>query len=161
MAKTKAEQRPDEVAQVVQVDSLDVDGHFNRLPADIARWTERYADALGRALRAEARQRRTFAELFLEYKATLLENGKNMSEEVAKYKTRCNPKYVEAQDAEIDAEVARVRIEGVLNALRAKKDALVSLGAGMRAEMNANPSIRGDRAEYDRASPRRLRDDED
>lgn len=132
----------DGVANVTHLDALDLTTPFTKISSDIAHWTERYAKALGRLLRAEAYRKRTQAELFLEIKKTQLEGGKYPSEEVAKAALQSNPRFIDAQEAEIDAEVARVRINGICEALRAKKDALVSLGADVRAERGGDPRIR-------------------
>ena len=46
-----------------------------------------------------------------------------------------------------DADGRRLKLQGVLDAVRTKKDMLVSLGASMRAEMQGDPSIRAAHAE--------------
>ena len=146
--KEPVQQPQDEVQQAVQVDVDTLDEHFKMLPAGIAHWNERYANARGRQLRAEARRKRTYAELFLEIKKTPLENSKYPSEVVADLQVKIDPRYVEAQEAEIEAEVACVRLYGVVEALRAKRDALVSFGANVRAERSGEPLIREQASRY-------------
>ena len=133
-----------EVNEVTHIDPLQLQDAFIRVPADLARWTERYAQSLRRALRTEATRKRVFAERFLDIKTTPIDGMKGPSEAVIKMKVETDDLYMEAVDNEIDAEVERMRTHGIVEAIRGKKDALISLGAHVRAEMGDSPRIRGE-----------------
>jgi len=132
----------DPVEDVTRVDVTALDNDFTQLPAQIAHTTERYAAALGRLMRAETHRKQVEAELFLEFKKTPLEGGKYPSEEICKAMVRQHPRFHSAQEQEIDTEVARVRLHGLVEALRAKRDALVSLGAGQRLDKQGEVNLR-------------------
>ncbi len=134
----------DTIEEVVSIDALRLQDAFIRVPADLARWTEKYAQSLRRALRTEATRKRVFAERFLDIKTTPIDGMKGPSEAVIKMKVETDDLYMEAVDNEIDAEVERMRTHGIVEAIRGKKDALISLGAHVRAEMGDSPRIRGE-----------------
>jgi hypothetical protein len=60
-----------------------------------------------------------------------------------------DPDGQQARAKEVAADAERVRLYGVLDALRSKRDMLISLGAHIRAEMQHDPMIR-ERAALDR-----------
>lgn len=135
--------KPDiDTAPSFEVDPDRLNDHFAKVASELASLTGNFAKALGRQLRAEAARKRLFAELFLEFKSTLLENGKSPSEEVAKQKVILDPRYQDAIEMEIDAEVSRARWWGLCDAMRTKRDAIVSLGAQVRSELEGEPSLR-------------------
>ena len=61
-----------------------------------------------------------------------------------------NPRYLAAAEEEADADSLRILARANLDAVMARKDCLVQLGAGQRAEMERDPVIR-DRARAQRS----------
>ena len=53
-----------------------------------------------------------------------------------------DPKYVEAKRNEVYLEAETKRLVGMVDAVRTKRDMLVSLGAHIRAEMEHEPLIK-------------------
>lgn len=149
------------VEDTVKVDPLTLDDEFARIASDLAYWSARFAAVLKRHLVSKARRKRIHAELYLEIKNTPPDDGKRVTEDGVKAQIEVHERYQEAVENEIDAEVERERLYGVTEALRAKKDALISLGANRRAEMDGNPRIRSEhRGARDVEATRRDADDE-
>lgn len=130
-------------AEATRVDATHLDTDFIALPADLAYWGERAAELLGKKLRAHAVRKRLFAEKFLAYKAsTVAGTGKSPSEEICKQMVEVDEEYAEAVDVEIGAIVELARIDAILSAINAKRDALMSLGASARDERRSELNIR-------------------
>jgi hypothetical protein len=64
------------------------------------------------------------------------------TEKDADSRVELDPRWQDAQEAEIAAEVEREKMKGAVAALVAKKDMLVQLGANQRAELERDPVIR-------------------
>ena len=126
------------VQEVTSIDPLLIEEHFSRLPGDLARYNELYAQALRKHLRAKRTLDKEWARIYLETR----EGGEKMSEATLKARVEIDDDYQAARMAAIEAEVDKARIGGIVEAIRAKKDALISIGAGIRAEMSGSPSIR-------------------
>ena len=122
-----------------------LDEEFIRLPGDIAFWTARHAAAIGHSLRAEGYRKKLRALLLIEHRETMIQHGFKPTESQVDSKTECDDRYQEAVAAEITCEVERERLKGAVNALMAKRDMLVQMGANHRAEMERDPVVR-DRA---------------
>ncbi len=136
-----------------EIDQLQLDKEFRRLPALLAIANEEYAEALGYHLRTKYRVKRIYAKRYLELRIEMAEEGTKVTEKNLEHRTETDDQYQKAVARSIAADVERSRAWGKCEALRAKRDALVSLGANVRAEMQGDPSIR------DRE--RRRRDDDD
>lgn len=149
----------------VRVEPLALESEFVRMSGDLAYWTARNAVAIGVHLRAKARAKRLRALLFLEARETpepepepvvveAPEEGKKakkvekpkapprVTEKDAEARAELDPRWQDAQEAEIVAEVEREKMKGAVAALVAKKDMLVQLGANQRAELERDPVVR-------------------
>ena len=130
--------------EMVRVDPHEIEQMFSEIPAFIASASERSARATEAYLRAKAAVKRLRALHWLEAKNDLKDAGERPTEKMidatvdADIDKRLQP-YLEA---EIEAEVEAIRAKGILVALQAKKDALVSIGANLRAELERDPIIR-------------------
>lgn len=126
------------VKDAVEIEPLALQEEFIRVPSDLAHWNERYAHTLRSYLLAKAEVKELEARLSLEYRETL----EKPTERAIETSVDADSRMVEARLRLIEAEVAKVRTDGVLEAIRAKRDALVSLGAHIRAELQGDPSLR-------------------
>lgn len=117
---------------------------FVRLPADLAYWSEQYANAYRYAAERELVRKTLEGKLYGEYQARLgaVRAGRGPSIEEIKSTVAQDPSYIAARQEENEADAARVRLLGVVEAIRAKREMLVSLGAQMRAEMQHDPLVR-------------------
>jgi len=124
------------------VDPLQLQPEYVRLSSDLAAWNSRYADALDTYLEADMALDTTEARLHIEWRERLVAEGSKSTENTLKACISTDPRYVNARLAMIDAEVQKVRVQGVVRAIEAKKEMLISLGAHVRKEMDGNPTIR-------------------
>lgn len=134
---------PDEYRRrCVETEPMALEEEYVRLPADLAYWNARFADCLRTYLRTKLDFEQTEARLRLETRERLLADAKKPTESQVDATVLGLPEMVQARLLLVEAEVAKVRAAGVCEAVRAKKDMLVSLGAHVRAEMNGDPMIR-------------------
>lgn len=146
------------LAESVELEPLALEEEFIRMPADLAYWNERHAAALRRSLIAKMERERVEAVLlcdaqFAEDLASELAK-KAASMEQLKAAVKMAPEYLNARKAEIRTEVERVRLRGVVDAIAAKRDMLISLGAHVRLEMANDPALRKRMAESREARER-------
>ena len=98
-----------------------------------------------RSMASGSRPQRTVTELLSDpdiVAALETRLGKKPSVDQLKGEVLNLDEYRDVKSHEIRAEVERSRIRGVLDAILAKRDGLISLGAHIRAEMRHDPTIR-------------------
>jgi len=113
-----------------------------RLPADLAHWNARFADAYEAFLEADLAFDKMESRLAVEHREELLAMGSKATEAAVREAVQTDPRWSQARMARIDAEVDKVRARGVVDAILAKKDMLISLGAHVRQEIDNNPTLR-------------------
>jgi len=134
----------DAVLAAAGINPVDIQGEFTRIAALIALYNEAYAEALKAHLHRKAGRDRMFAARYLAHRQAVLEAGEKATEGVLKARVLVDKEYVLALERAAAAEVEKVRLGGVLNALATKRDALISLGAHLRDEMAGSPRVRGE-----------------
>lgn len=135
----------EEVLAATKINPLALDDGFIKISAQLATFNERFYEALRTHLRAKAELDRTWARLYLAIREELKDADPKTTEATIKASVDSHDEYFAARMAAAEAEAEKSRLWGVLDALRAKKDALISLGANARAEMSGMPGIRGER----------------
>lgn len=139
-----------EILRAAGIEPADIQGEFARIPGLIATYNEAYAEALSNHLTRKAQKERIFAQVYLKHRADALEIGEKVSEGVLKARVLISKEYILAMERAAAAEVEKVRLSGVLDALTTKRDALISLGAHLRTEMHGAPLVRSrDRSRID------------
>lgn len=128
--------------ECIEIDRDNVNSEFVRVPSDLAFWNEKYADALGRYLRAERHVKSIKALIEPEVREQLIADNGKTTEPRVKAAIESDARVRHAYRRFIDADVERTRIFGRIDAIRAKKDSLISLGAQLRSELEGDPSIR-------------------
>lgn len=141
----EAERRAYE-AKSVEVEPLALHEEYVRVSGDMAYWGSIYATAERTFQLAELAHKRVTAQLQLEWRETLKARSDKVTEAVVDANVTCDHRYFESKVASIDAEVEKIRVRGLLEAVRAKSSMLVSLGAHVRAEMAADPRVRSEQA---------------
>jgi hypothetical protein len=141
----------DYLREAVRIDPLSLQDEYIRLPADYAFFNEVYRKKLEAHLLAEAEMKRIFAGQMMVASERVMPNGKSPTVDQQKALVESSEEYVEAKREAIGAEVDMVEARGVLEAIRTKREMLVSLGATVRQEMQHDPAVR-DRARADRAA---------
>lgn len=122
-------------------DSLDItpeaiEEEYVRCVPHLARQNELYAEAVRRFLHAERAVKKLAAHLYLQFRE---EATKRISEHTLKAMVETDESYQDAKIEAIEAEAAKVKLYGRVEAMRAKKEAIISIGAQLRAEMGGSP----------------------
>lgn len=125
-----------------RIDEADINGEFVRFAGTLAFWGARLADAHEVALRNKARGEHTYAIVKLAARDKLERLGVKATESQVDAHATIDPRWRAQRDRDVDAEVNVKRLAALVEALRAKRDMLVSLGAHVRAELGPPPSIR-------------------
>lgn len=144
MAKINELNVDDYLLDCVNVEPLQIQEEFVRVPRDLAYWNQRYADAYEAFLRAKVELERTEGMRRLHIRAQLEDAGVKITEALVDAKLSVDEEVYTAKVTLLEAEAAKVRLNGTLDAVRSKRDALVSIGAHIRAEMAGDPSIRNE-----------------
>lgn len=124
---------------------------FSRLSADYAYWNEKYADANREMLQAERHRDKTRAQAYFQKKAAYAQAGTKVTEATLDAEVEVDDLVEKAEVGVIASTAEREHLRGILEALRTKREMLVSVGAHMRAEMQGDPVTR-ERAQLHRAA---------
>lgn len=135
------DEKMEAVRDAVQIEPLAMQEEFVRIPADLSHWNAKYTEALKAFLLAKARAEEIWARVWLTTREALLADGK-ATEKLIEAKAQGDEDYQKAHLALIEAEVEKARVMGVVDAIRAKKEMLISLGATIRAEMEGDPLLK-------------------
>lgn len=147
MAKQKqgdADELEQRVRECTDIFPEAIQEEYVRLPSDLAYWNKQYAEAQRVELKAKARAKRARADAQLRIRQEAADDGRKMTDKIAEAETEIDADVAEAEDFYADAVADRSRLYGVVDAVRAKKDMLVSLGAHVRAELEGDPSLRAE-----------------
>jgi hypothetical protein len=128
--------------RAVRIDPLDLREEYMRLPGDLATANARYAEALDAYLEAEAHAKSETAKLYLQLRELMAIKGDRVTEAMLLATLESSPKWLEIRGRVVSAEVDKVRARGLCDAIHAKREMLVSLGAHVRKEMDNDPTIR-------------------
>lgn len=126
--------------ECTRIEPMALSEELARGPADFARWNEHYAAATEEFLAAKLAVARVRARraLFLRKnrKWIIADNpGVSVTEGLIADLVTVDPEVIAAEDRLVTAERDRGRVRGILTALGRKAEALVSIGAHLRAEM--------------------------
>lgn len=134
----------------VRIEPLALQEEFIRLPADYSYWNEQYRQSLERHLLAKAERERVWAGRYIvESERTHPTTGKPVTVDYAKANIEIDAEYQQTVADSIAAEAAMAHARGVLEAIRTKRECLISLGATQRQELEHDPLVRS-RAENER-----------
>lgn len=126
----------------VNVNAFSLNDEFVRVSADLAYWGAKFTEAHKTFLKSKLNLDVGEARLLIEVRERLTIEGKKPTESVVDAGVKSCIDYQALRIKHIDAEVERDRIRLILDAVRAKKDMLVSIGATVRAEMSGDPYLR-------------------
>lgn len=132
--KTSAAADAADLARATSIVPETINEEFVAVPGDLAYYGGRWATAHEEKLRAEHARERLEAELRQALREQKNAGVLKASEDAIADMVEASPAYVLAREREIAADAAKTRIGVVIDAIRAKKDALISLGAQLRAE---------------------------
>ena len=142
MAKLNDIDVDDYLAKAVDIEPLAIQEEYVRLPADLAYWNQKYSEAYSSWLGQKLHRKRMVAMLTLEHRERLLSlDGKKATVDAIRASVEDDERLMRVEEMEIALEVEKIRLWGVLDAVRAKREMLVSLGAHIRAEMQGDPRV--------------------
>lgn len=131
--------------EVTRIDPLLIRSEYVRLPGDYAYWNGQYADAIEASLKAELRRKTTEARLSIHFRSNLGSEGAKVTEGIIKERVESSEEWTNVKLEEIEAIAKREKLRGTVEALRTKREMLVSLGAHIRQEQEANPFVKSQR----------------
>ena len=129
------------LSECVRINSDNLQEEFCRVPADLAYWGERMADAAKDAKLAKLHREKTESVLYAKHRAELSNFGKT-TEAAIRAAVVDDPAYEKAKIREIEADAAATAFKNRFWAVSAKKDLVQSLGATIRVEMQRDPLVR-------------------
>ena len=139
----------DYLNKCLSIDALQLAEEFTEVSSQLSYWNEQYAEALRTQLVAKIHRERTHALVYLQKRESM---GK-VTEATLSAAIEIDPRYVVAVDTEAQATADCMKMRGRAEAVKTKRDMLVSLGAHMRAEMGGDPSIRRRDTSYTEQDP--------
>ena len=133
-----------EAQRATRIEPLAIQEEYIGLPGHLAYWNNRYAAALEAALRAEHERKMAESRVLLELRAAAKVEGTKPTVDEIEARVALSQDVRSALLDEIAAQAEKARVQGVVEAIRAKREMLVSLGAHLREEMRGDPSIRSE-----------------
>lgn len=122
-------------SRCARTDVNDLNGEYARVPADLYYWRGRWVDCLEEESAAEGHRKNTAATVYQRLRAIKDQGSKAMTEAAIEAAIQTDQDYLNAVERERAAAVAKARIQAVVEAIKAKEQMLVSLGASMRHEV--------------------------
>lgn len=142
MAKLESIEVEQQLHDAVTIDPLRLSDEYTCVAAHLAYWNERFREANEAYLETKYDLKRTTAHAYLFYRAELEEGGEKFTDSRLSALVEVDSKVITAGDKHLRAEIVKGRISGILDAVRAKKEMLISLGAHVRAELGGDPAMR-------------------
>lgn len=128
--------------ECVTIEPMALEEEFVRVPADLAYWGARWADAQKAASMAKLTRDQVEAAIDAEHRMAAASAGEKVTEKVIASRVLLDERMKAVEIELIEAEAQASRARAFCDAVRAKRDMVVSLGSQVRAEMQANPTIR-------------------
>jgi hypothetical protein len=127
---------------IFNIDPINLNDSFVRLPGDLAYAGALYKDAVKNYLVAKRDFQIREAELRLRTRALLKSEGSKITESIVEATVLTNPAWAEAKKKYIESEAEMTGAKLKIEAIKAKRDMLIQMGAQYREEMKADPQIR-------------------
>lgn len=131
---------PAVVSEAISIDPQALQSEYVRVPSDIGRYCGLYTDAFELYVVAKARLDDVDSDLRKEYRETPSPSGK-ITEGYIDACVMGDARYRSQRDELVAAEVLKSRVSGIIEAIRTKRDMLISLGADVRGERLPPPSL--------------------
>jgi hypothetical protein len=134
----------DYLAQCVMINEHDINAEFVRVSADMAYWVRKAAQTERAFLLAKHKVKDCEATAYLQARE-LLDNDpaiKRPTEALVEATASKMPAPAKAREELAELAAQREELKGYLEAIKTKRDSLISLGAMLRREMQLDPAIR-------------------
>lgn len=132
------------IESAVTVNDNDISGEYMRVPGDLAYFVKKYAEAEYAYLAAKAEVDRQKGGAYERARKDLEEDPdvKKATEKMVEARAANDALLVGALEDLAFASSQRKLFDGYVDAVKTKRDMLISLGAHMRKERDAEPMIR-------------------
>ena len=121
---------------VINIDVLSIDEQFKKVPAELAYYNQKYADALEEHLIAKHDMERAHANAYEWLSREHDSKGKKLTVAAIEARIQLDEDYHNAKLNFIMKEAEKARLRGKVDVVSAKKEMLISLGAHLRVEMS-------------------------
>lgn len=135
-----------DLVATARIDPEDLIGEMMRVPAVLAWWNSRSAEAERALLLAKLDLERCRASLYLKVRSSAETRGVKLTEESVNSMILAQPEYREARIAHIEAEAESMRLIAGCKTLAAKKDMLNAINNRTNAELRSDPVARSTHA---------------
>lgn len=137
--KIHDEEFEDLLVQSVTIDDENLSSEFSRVSSDVAYWSRRLARLEADLIRAKAALKKVEADGYC-FAMEHLTNatGKRPTQKYLEAYVETMPEVQEAHEAIARVTEARTEARGYVDAISAKRDMLVQLGANRRQELKAS-----------------------
>jgi len=148
MAEINGEEFDDFLVECVCIDPDNLNAEYERVPADMAYWSRQHANAEHEYLAAKANIKRAEGSAYERAMQALNDDydagalPKKPTEKMVDARASLDAAVEDAYDRLAKAARWRKEVEGYVEAISAKRDMLVSLGADLRKERETEPYIR-------------------
>lgn len=126
----------------VNIDEANIDEEMRRVGANMAYWNKRYGDAITAKLNTKLQAKIAESGARKRALTALQLDGEKTTDAAISAKAQEDEIWIAAQEAANEAEGLAAEIRGYADAVAAKKDMLMSLGAKLRREMEGDPVMR-------------------
>lgn len=131
-----------QVDGLLAVDETNINRHYASIAGDLGYWGRMYASAHREWRVAKLKKQRLEAALKQSKRSELEAARGKVTVDQVEAAVVLDAQMQECENEEVEAEFEKQNIGAVVDALLAKKEMLISLGAHMRAEMGGDPLIR-------------------
>jgi hypothetical protein len=135
---------PARVADAVTINETALNEEYIRIPSDIAFLGQQYATAYRRAGEAKIRENKLEAATTISIRAQAAASNEKLTLPDLAARVDTDEEVVLARLETVRAEAEKLRVRGYYDAVLAKKDMVISIGATLREEMKSTPSLRNE-----------------
>jgi hypothetical protein len=126
----------------VRIEPEAIQDEYVRVPSDLSYWSEMHANTYREWQLAKFDREQEWGAAVTRARATLASERAKATVADVEASAINDPAYVEKKRQEVYLEAETKRLLGMVEAIRTKRDMLVSLGAHIRAELERDPLIR-------------------
>jgi len=126
---------------VLAIDEAQLSDELRDYPSKLAWWATKLARAQGELLRSKLGTAKLRASYFKTIESKSAASGSKITVAQMDAKLDSIPELIAAAEEDIQAEVQRDHLKGVLAGLTAKRDCLIQIASTARAEMQREPSV--------------------
>jgi len=133
---------PSTLEEDLKIDKFDVSSEFIKHSETYGWYSTAYELAMDYEARIKSKLERVYALIDVRVRAQMNNASVRITEKKVENTVITDPEYVELQSLYQDAKRDTGLLKAARDAMQAKKDCLISLGANMRAEWSSEPSIK-------------------